>query len=391
MTIIIWSDYCRNSNCSIDERRSFFGKKSGRGGDLHPPEKARQAGHLQTGLKAAWWGPTPTESRRSKMAPKDYPCLRCKKNVGKVKAVQCATCKMWVHKECEEMSDELYNVLAGKYGGVMWQCQSCQASTARLEASLKEVEKRLNNVEASVSNVEERVKLVDAKVERAELVAEQAKKEAHSVKEDVTQAVYEEMRERDEKRLNILLHNVPEAGEATEEEARSWDEGSFNNIVGAMGLKLQFKECATFSRRLGQKGKDRPLLIGLKKEDDKAMILSGSSKLARSNFKEISVVPDLTKKQREMDDNTRKEAERKNREELTDEERSKNMRWVAVGKKGARKIVKKVWKEAGRSHPNGTSQQTRKRANEEPVQTQNTTKKQKGQEMEVEEVEEDEY
>ena len=67
------------------------------------------------------------------------------------------------------------------------------------------------------------------------------------------------------------------------------------------------------------------------------------------------------------------------------------MRWVAVGKKGARKIVKKVWVESGRSHPNGTSQQTRKRANEEPVQTQNTTKKQKGQEMEVEEVEEDEY
>ena len=180
-----------------------------------------------------------------------------------------------------------------KYGGVMWQCQSCQASTARLEASLKKVEKRLNNVEASMSNVEERVKLVDARVEKAELVAEQAKKEAHSVKEDVTQAVYEEMRERDEKRLNILLHNVPEAGEATEEEARRWDEESFNNIVGAMGLKLQFKECATFSSRLGQKGKDRPLLIGLKKEDDKAMILSCSSKLARSNFKEISCTDEL--------------------------------------------------------------------------------------------------
>ena len=29
MTIIIWSDYCRNSNCSIDERRSVFGKNQG--------------------------------------------------------------------------------------------------------------------------------------------------------------------------------------------------------------------------------------------------------------------------------------------------------------------------------------------------------------------------
>ena len=124
----------------------------------------------------------------------------------------------------------------------------------------------MNNVEASVSNVEERVKLVDAKVERAELVAEQAKKEAHSVKEDVTQAVYEEMRERDEKRLNILLHNVPEAGEATEEEARSWDEGSFNNIVGAMGLKLQFKECATFSRGWARKGRTDHYLLGSRRK-----------------------------------------------------------------------------------------------------------------------------
>ena len=102
-TIIIWSDYCRNSTCSIDKRRSFFSKKSVPGGGLHPPEKVRQAGHLQTRLKAAWWGPTPTESRRSTMAPRAYTFIRCKKSVGKVKAVQCATCKMWVHKECEEL------------------------------------------------------------------------------------------------------------------------------------------------------------------------------------------------------------------------------------------------------------------------------------------------
>ena len=74
-------------------------------------------------------------------------------------------------------------------------------------------------------------------------------------------------------------------------------------------------------------------------------ILSCASKLATSRLSSVSVVPDLTKKQREMDEEVRREADRRNREELTDDDRSKNLRWVAVGRKGARKIIKKVFTE----------------------------------------------
>ena len=43
-----------------------------------------------------------------------YPCIVCKGNVGRtkgVKGVQCKTCKLWVHAECEKMSKEVYNLL----------------------------------------------------------------------------------------------------------------------------------------------------------------------------------------------------------------------------------------------------------------------------------------
>ena len=138
------------------------------------------------------------------MAPKDFPCLCCKKNVGKVKAVSCATCKQWVHKECEEMSDELYSVLLGKYGGVSvkWDCQSCQASTARLVAHIKQVEIRLNKVEERMEAADDRSKLTKAKLDKVEMVA----------KEDITKIVLDEIRERDDKRLNIILHSRVECG-----------------------------------------------------------------------------------------------------------------------------------------------------------------------------------
>ena len=337
-----------------------------------------------------------------RMPPKENPCLRCKKNVGKVKAVSCATCKQWVHKECEEMTDELFNVLAGKYGGIKWECQSCQASTARLEAQIKQVETRLNKVEEKMVTFEDKSKLQETRLDKVEMIADQAKKAVEEVKEDVAKVILEEMREREDKKLNIILHSVGEAENVSAEESKKWDEASFNNIMEAMEVNMTFKECASFSRRLGSgaSNKVRPLLIGLGKEEDKTKILSNARRLSQTPFRNVNIVPDLTKKQREADDDLRKEAERRNRLELTDSERSKNVKWVAVGRKGNRHLVKREVREYRQhSHPTSSNNQqqldqtTRKRKPQE--QESMASKKQKNRETEevvgedvVEEVEE---
>jgi len=225
--------------------------------------------------------------------------------------------------------------------------------------SCGEVETRLNAVEERTGAVEERTKLVEAKVDNAVLVAEQAKGAAVVLKDDITKIIFEELSEREDKKNNIILHSVGEAASTDPAVARKWDEDSFNNVTEAIGVNLTFQECATFSRRLGAgTGKRaRPLLIGLKKDKHKAAILSCASKLALTNLRRVSVVPDLTRKQREMDEEVRKEADRKNRDELTEEDRAKNLRWVAVGRKGARKVVKKVFTDRlpnHSHHPNST-------------------------------------
>ena len=302
------------------------------------------------------------------MAPKqpEYPCIRCKRNVGKVKSVSCGTCGLWVHKECEEMSDELFAVLAGKYGGVKWHCSSCEASSARLEAAIKQVEIRLSNVEGRMDMADERAKVVDVRVEKVEMVAEQAMRAVEGVKVDVTRIVLEEMREREEKKLNIILHNVGESEKGEE----MWDRNSFDNIMKAMNTNICYKDCATFSRRLGagDRNKARPLLVGLKKEDYKQEILGCSKRLDRTQFSDVSIVPDLTKQQREADNELRKEADRRNREELSEDDKSKNLKWVAVGKKGLRRLSKREVRDY--SHPDRYRQEqvTRKRPADQQIQ-----------------------
>jgi hypothetical protein len=46
-----------------------------------------------------------------------YPCLRCKKKVGR-NSVRCKMCQLWVHVQCGGISKEVFNILANptKYG-----------------------------------------------------------------------------------------------------------------------------------------------------------------------------------------------------------------------------------------------------------------------------------
>jgi len=52
--------------------------------------------------------------------------------------------------------------------------------------------------------------------------------------------------------------------------------------------------------------------------------------------------PDLTQMQRKEEEEMRQEAERKNREELTQDDISKNLVWTVVGARGEKRIIKVV-------------------------------------------------
>ena len=62
-------------------------------------------------------------------------------------------------------------------------------------------------------------------------------------------------------------------------------------------------------------------------------------------FNEVGIVPDLTPRQRKEEQNMSEEVEKKNEEVLSDEDKAKNLRWLLVGPRGARRIIKGVPRE----------------------------------------------
>ena len=87
------------------------------------------------------------KKKQPKEKPPKHPCLRCRKDVtNDQKSVQCQTSQYWVHAECQGISDELFTFLV-EGEGVCWNCNSCLASSARLERTVIAFEARLKETE----------------------------------------------------------------------------------------------------------------------------------------------------------------------------------------------------------------------------------------------------
>jgi hypothetical protein len=277
-------------------------------------------------------------------APK-YPCLRCKKNVGR-NSVRCKTCLLWVHVECGGISKEVFSILANptKYGGVSWTCDSCLASAARLEDRMNALEGRFQEVENKVTRNENVVQEATKRVENVENRQTRLEREMEKEREKIRRETAEEMREREIRRKNVVMHRVGEAGEEikTVEGRKAWDMKSCDNIFKVLDLNITSENAVRFCRRVGEKGAGpRPLVVGFRREAQKEDVLERAKNLRNTQFAEVVIIPDLTQEQRKEEANMVSEVERRNRE-LSVEDRSKNLQWAVVGARGERRMVKGV-------------------------------------------------
>ena len=67
--------------------------------------------------------------------------------------------------------------------------------------------------------------------------------------------------------------------------------------------------------------------------------------LRDTEFNEVGIVPDLTVQQRREENQMAEVVERMNEEELTAEDRAKNLKWRVAGPRGAKRIIKGVQRE----------------------------------------------
>ena len=109
---------------------------------------------------------------------------------------------------------------------------------------------------------------------------------------------------------------------------------------------MRFEGRSETCRRIGEAGEEpRPLVVIMRTEELKRSILEKARNLRDTVYQEVGIVPDLTLKQRREEQNMAEEVEKKNEQELTDEDRAKNLHWLLVGPRGAKKIIKGVPRE----------------------------------------------
>ena len=281
------------------------------------------------------------------MPPKKiYPCISCKEHIKTGTAsIQCACCELWIHKTCSKISEAMFKLICDiKEMGEqqIWTCTSCGAAMKTLNSKIVQLQARVKAVEDDVRVNKEDVAKVTDKVEKMEQDVNSLKNSDRS-SGNTKDEILREMAERDAKKDNIVIHNLlePDHTVTDGESRKKLDQSSLSDVLRTINININFDKEVKFVKRAGErtdKSAPRPLLVGFRENKTKEDVMKSANLLANSKYKHISIVPDLTKNQRKLETDMRKEAEKLTAE--MDPEEAKNWEYRLVGIKGRREIRK---------------------------------------------------
>jgi hypothetical protein len=314
-----------------------------------------------------------TKDKRKKGKPPEYPCLCCGENCNKTQqAVKCIMCALWAHKDCIRMPDTTFRSLDEQMretGTAYWVCRPCQSFGQRVQHQFAEsnrrhdvTEKRLDDTNRRVDNTERRM---DKIMDDMKKLAERMDKESEKRDDNIC----DEMQEREVRRMNLIIHGVDEQPDEIRGnyERSEKDKERCEKIFKAMKARTK-KDDLRFCRRIGERGENpRPIVVGLENEEEKRHILGRARELRNTQFQDVSIVPDLTRKQRNREAKMKDEVDEKNKT-LTVEEKNRNIKWMVVGRRGEKRIIKGVERDQQRYGDNRwTGQEGRANPNFQPI------------------------
>lgn len=292
----------------------------------------------------------------SKMAEKvKYFCLGCKEALKrKDTSVMCQVCEEYTHPTCSGISNDLLKYLideSSEGNSISWTCTHCKKVAKVLNNKVKALNKDIMDIKKSVKSLQ---------TEQEDL-----KKEVTVCKENYTKLdtkicntskvvkndVFSELRERDEKKCNVLIYGVPEPVDLESgKEKKAHDIEWAVDIAHAVNVRVADNDIK-FIKRLGDVNTSeaaRPILLGFKDAEKKKELIMNSRGLKDNyDYEEIYIAPDLTKQQRDEELELGKEAMRRNAE--LDEEAALNSEWKVVGMRGEKRLIlRRIWPDATR-------------------------------------------
>ena len=294
-------------------------------------------------------------------------CLVCGLTCNKIASnraggVKCRVCASWFHPQCANLSAELFGLItkwAETGQETPWKCQACDRAGTKVEkivdaftAKVLENEKVLAEHSDRLDRVEDRGKLRDTRLDCQEKEIKDLKEQLVKLGDMGGPSLAREMDERSLKQNNLIFHRVIEAGEGDAKSRMSFDKKSTQQLLNAIGVgeEVGVETHIKAVRRLGARSGDlvgegdsdpRPLLVGFAHQYHSELVLENSWRLAKADnlaMRSVSVVRDLTMRQRATERELHKEAASKNltrSKEITDG----GLVFKVVGKRGSKREI----------------------------------------------------
>ena len=223
-------------------------------------------------------------------------CGSCGKAVrDRANGIECDRCEVWYHAGCQKISLELYKVLQ-KYDEE-WYCRSCHAQIKQMDNNIKQLVEENKGLKDRVKALEEKWDLF-----KEELKEETVKCAVQRISQDMGKHM-EELEERNRRRNNLVLYNVPESTKEEAKERQSDDLVACCDLIEGSLKVTDFNIETTIRMGKSEDGKKRPLLVKLTKETDKKHILASAKNLKHETNpwkKRVDISSDMTKMEREQ-------------------------------------------------------------------------------------------
>lgn len=144
---------------------------------------------------------------------KQYLCLVCKKSVKRTTCIPCQVCEEYTHPDCSKVSKDLlkYLIEETREGtSLTWTCEHCEKvgkvlfnKFKLLTNEVSEMKKDLGKVKTAHGELESHIEKVDEKCDRNTT-------KINKCSDNIQQSVFMAIRDREERKGNVIIHNVPE-------------------------------------------------------------------------------------------------------------------------------------------------------------------------------------
>lgn len=218
------------------------------------------------------------------------------------KSMNCSICKYWFCLDCSHVSGKLYDCLKNEStANLPFNCDGCLRILPKLTEMGMNIDNQLKQIKECETKIKEVEESMDNKIEK-----------------QVEKAI-ESFRDREERKCNVIIHNVPEP---TTPDRKTEDGEKLRDIFSV--IKCDDVTPKMFVR-LGKpiNGKARLIKVVLESVSYKHQLLGGTKLLRTKDgdgnithgWNNIYITPDLTKEEREHNRAMHQEFDKKKKDE----------------------------------------------------------------------------